>query len=89
MIEQIILLIGKVKDFARGIDCPFKVGDLVELKDGSGYPMLIVKIEKTRRMKEPILYCRWYDELTKETRYNYFLPGNLMLFNWDVRQRIS
>ena len=85
MLEQIILSIGRLKDVLRGFQCNFKVGDLVELKDGTGYPLLVVEIDKTRNMKEPLLYCRWYDRETKETRYNFFPESRVRGFNWALK----
>jgi uncharacterized protein YodC (DUF2158 family) len=84
MIEQIILGIGKLKDAIRGIRCGYKIGDMVELKDGSGYPMLVTEINQTKQMKEPLLYCRWYDRKTKETRYNFFPTSKIKDFDWEM-----
>jgi uncharacterized protein YodC (DUF2158 family) len=87
MIEQIIVALGKLKDTWKGIRCTFKVGDMVELKDGSGYPMLVTEIDKTKQMKEPLLYCRWYDRQTKETRFNFFPVSKVKDFDWEINVR--
>lgn len=85
IIEQIILAIGKIQGAVNRTRCSFKVGDMVELKDGTGYPMLVTRIDKTRQMKEPLLSCRWYDRHTKETRINLFPESKLIHFGWEIK----
>ena len=84
-IEQIILALGKIRDLKFRPACRFRVGDTVKLKDGTGYPMLITEVQKTKQMKEPLLYCRWFDHQTKETRYNFFPESSLDRFDWGRR----
>ncbi|HEY0770705.1 MAG TPA: hypothetical protein VGD31_10265 [Sphingobacteriaceae bacterium] len=85
-IEQIILFIGKMKGAFRRIRCSFKVGDMVELRDGTGYPMLVTEVDQTKQMKEPLLYCRWYDRETKETRFNFFQASKVKSFDWKIKE---
>jgi uncharacterized protein YodC (DUF2158 family) len=85
MIEQIILTAGRLRDAFLGIRCTFRAGDMVELKDGSGYPMLVTEVDKTKTMKEPLLYCRWYDRKTKETRFNFFPASKVKNFDWKIQ----
>lgn len=85
MIEQIILAIGKLKGAFAGVRCNFRVGDMVEMKDGSGYPMLVTEVDQTKNMKEPLLYCRWYDRQTKETRFNFFQASKVRHFDWSMQ----
>jgi uncharacterized protein YodC (DUF2158 family) len=85
IIEQIIVFVGKVRDFLYPPSSVFKVGDMVQLKDGTGYPMLVTEIQKTRKMTESLLYCRWFDRETQETRFNFFPESRLAHFDWSNR----
>jgi uncharacterized protein YodC (DUF2158 family) len=83
MIETLILIYGKIKDLFIQPRSRYKVGDVVILTDGSGYPLLIVEIRKLKN-KNILLYCRWYDRETKETRHNFYPQERVKPFNWQV-----
>jgi uncharacterized protein YodC (DUF2158 family) len=83
ILEQIIVLIGKVRDLRYRPSCQFHVGEMVQLRDGTGYPMLVTEIQKTRQMEETLLYCRWFDRQTQETRFNFFPESRVRLFDWS------
>ena len=86
IIEQIIVLIGKIRDLiSYRPSCQFRVGDMVQLKDGTGYPMLITEVQRTRQMKETLLYCRWFDRQTQETRFNFFPESRVCHFDWNSK----
>lgn len=83
IIEHIILLLGRIKDLVKPFKSAYDVGDMVVLKDGSGYPMLVTEVKKTKKMDEPLLYCRWFDRKTGETRFNFFPESKLKAFDWS------
>ena len=85
IIEQIIVWVGKFRDLTYRHSSAFKVGDMVQLKDGTGYPMLVTEVQKTRQMKEALLYCRWFDRQTQETRFNYIPESKVSRFDWNSR----
>ncbi len=78
-------MIGKIKDLLARKPGTFRIGDMVVQRDGTGYPMLVTEIQKTRHMQEPLVYCRWFDRQTKETRFNFFPESKLMPFDWSTR----
>lgn len=78
-------MIGKVRDLAYRTKSRFHVGDMVQLKDGTGYPMLVTEVQKTPRMAENLLYCRWFDRKTQETRFNFFPESRVEPFDWGQR----
>lgn len=83
MMETLLLLYSKIKAFFSIALSRYKVGDVVIAKDGSGYPLLIVEIKKLKN-KKVLLYCRWYDRVTKETRHNLFEEQSVKPFDWNV-----
>ena len=83
MIETLLLLYGKCKDLFKRRMSAYKVGDVVISKDDTGYPLLIVEIKRLKN-EHVLLYCRWYDRETKETRHNFFAEEAVKPFNWEV-----
>jgi uncharacterized protein YodC (DUF2158 family) len=85
IVEKMLVLIGKLKDTFLPRPKKFKVGDMVELKDGTGYPMLVIEVNHIKNKQEPLVYCRWYDRKTKETKMNFFNESALTHFDWSSK----
>jgi uncharacterized protein YodC (DUF2158 family) len=86
MIETLILIFGRIKSIFTSTLSRYKVGDVVILKDGSGYPLLVIEVRKLKN-KSILLYCRWYDRETKETRHNFYPEDAVKPFNWQVENK--
>lgn len=86
MIETLLLFFGKIKGFFSGQFSPYSVGDVVIARDGTGYPLLITEVKKLKN-GNVLLYCRWYDRKTKETRYNFFHTDDVKSFDWQVQDQ--
>jgi uncharacterized protein YodC (DUF2158 family) len=85
MLERLLTLYLRVRHILTRPISRYTVGDVVILKDGSGYPMLITEVEKTKN-KSILLYCRWYDQQTKETRHNFFTEESVAPFDWKIKE---
>ena len=87
MLERLIILWANWRERIFGRSSGFKAGDLVIFKDGSGYPMLITEVNRIKSKNHYLLYCRWYDTLTKETRYNLIPDEAVRHFDWNKDSR--
>ncbi|MFZ6009706.1 MAG: hypothetical protein ACOYXT_05100 [Bacteroidota bacterium] len=75
-------LISELKKWAFGPKTKFKEGDTVQEYEG-GPLMVVLRIEVSRRTKNVILNCQWYDAETKTTRTNLFFEEQLRPFDWN------
>jgi uncharacterized protein YodC (DUF2158 family) len=64
----------------------FRIGDTVELKDNTGYQMVVREIHKSTAKNDPLIYCQWYDRETKSTRWNLFYESQLKMLDWNERR---
>lgn len=74
-------LAQKLKVWLFGPASRFRVGDSVQLVSG-GPLMVVYRIFSARDLKEPLVFCRWYDPKTRENRNMCFPEANLKLFDW-------
>ncbi len=76
-----LIVLNAVKNRSSA-KCNFNVGDNVQLKSG-GELMRVIEIVKSSSLKQPHVWCKWYEPCTKETRVNVFHPSSLKLFEWQ------
>lgn len=60
----------------------FRIGQAV-VAAGETELMVVTEIHTGRKMRFPLLECRWYDRETRSTRRNLFPENMLTLFDWD------
>jgi hypothetical protein len=64
--------------------CPssFTIGDSVQLAAGSDELMVVTEIHISRRLKEPLIGCKWCVKGKSEIRTCLFPESKLRRFDW-------
>jgi hypothetical protein len=75
----------KLKKWAFGPESRFELGDSVQPVKGSGELMIVVEKWTSRKVKEPLITCKWNVLNTSEIRTNIFLESQLRYYNWNVK----
>jgi hypothetical protein len=86
--HTILNFISWCKDTLRPSACMFTIGEVVVPARGDGHPMVVVEIHRGKKLREPILFCKWRDLQTNETRTNLFHLSDLKPFDWSAHTAV-
>ena len=67
-----------IKQWLARRSSKFKVGDVVEFKQG-GNCMTVIEVITSKKIADPLINCKWYEPKTNVRRTNLFSESQLKM----------